>query len=555
MHVLPRFLVFGIVIALCASLIPFGGTQETQAQPESPIAEGEVMVKFQPGTAGQAIAEAHLAQQAQVKSRIDQIDVEVVKVPPGREVAAAASYEHNPNVKFAEPNRLYQAITHGSTYPQDPRFDDQWQYRNTGQTGGTVDADIDAYEAWGTTKGTGVKVAILDTGVGPHPDLAVASSKNYTGSLSPDDKYGHGTHVAGSVAAKTNNGVGVSGTCPECTLSSYKVLNDAGSGQWDWIANGIIAAADDNNKAINMSLGGYTPSQTLESAVNYAWGKGVVIAAAAGNDGQNWGLYPAAYTNAIAVGATTNTDARASFSNYGGNWVDVAAPGASILSTAPTGSTSIWPTGTSGYATLNGTSMATPHVTGLAALVWASGLCGTTDNACVRARIENTADHTAGTGTSTSSFTIHGRINAAAAVGASASPPTSTATPTATLTPTSTSTTGSNPTATPTATTTPVPSPGLKIDAISPISMTAGTTVSITITGGGFQTGATVTFENGSGNAPSASGVQVTGGGAQITANISVGGGGPRRSRAWDVRVTNPGGSSAVKPGAFTVTR
>jgi thermitase len=435
MSMFSRFFLFGALFALGAALIPPGGTQDAQAQPESPTVSGEILVKFRPGTPGQAVADEHRAQQAQVRSTIGRIDVQVVQVPPGREVAAAAAYKQNPNVQFAEPNRVYEAITH-TTYPQDPQFHQQWQYENTGQNGGTNDADIDAYEAWNTAGVKGkatVNVAVLDTGIdSDHEDLAVAQSKNFTTSSTSDDRYGHGTHVAGSVAAKTNNATGVTGTCPECSLWSYKVLNDRGSGQWDWIAQGIITAADDGAHVINLSLGGYTPSDTLRAAVDYAWDppaqnspptkQRAVIAAAAGNDGQNWGFYPAVYDNVIAVGATDNKDLRASFSNYGGNWVDVAAPGTNILSTAPREATSIWRSGTNGYASLNGTSMATPHVAGVAGLVWSSGKCGAQDNKCVRDQIETTAqDHPPGTG---SNFTIHGRVNAAAAVGGSTAAPT-----------------------------------------------------------------------------------------------------------------------------------
>ncbi len=158
------------------------------------------------------MADAHRAQQAQVRSTIPRIDVQVVQVPPGREVAAAAAYGQNPNVQLAEPNRRYEAITHGATYPNDARFDEQWQYRNTGQSGGTTDADIDAYEVWNTAgiKGSSsVNVAVIDTGVdSTHEDLAIARSRDFTGSGSADGRYGHGTHVAGSVAAKYKQHVG-----------------------------------------------------------------------------------------------------------------------------------------------------------------------------------------------------------------------------------------------------------------------------------------------------------------------------------------------------------
>jgi thermitase len=623
MSMFSRFFLFSALFALGAALIPPGGTRDAQAQPESPTVSGEILVKFRPGTPGQAVADEHRAQQAQVRSTIGRIDVQVVQVPPGREVAAAAAYKQNPNVQFAEPNRVYEAITH-TTYPQDPQFHQQWQYENTGQNGGTNDADIDAYEAWNTAGVTGkatVKVAVLDTGIdSDHEDLAVAQSKNFTTSSTSDDRYGHGTHVAGSVAAKSNNGTGVSGTCPQCSLWNYKVLNDRGSGQWDWIAQGIITAADDGAHVINLSLGGYTPSDTLRAAVDYAWDppaqnspptkQRAVIAAAAGNDGQNWGFYPAVYDNAIAVGATDNKDLRASFSNYGGNWVDVAAPGANILSTAPREATSIWRSGTNGYASLNGTSMATPHVVGVAGLVWSSGKCGAQDNKCVRDQIETTAEnHPPGTG---SNFTIHGRVNAAAAVGGSTAVPTPDTTAPDTTLSNPPSTSGSSVSftfsstengstfkctldgsasetctspksysglgggshtftvaATDTAgnadmspashtwtvsTSSSTPTTTLTVTGLDPSSMNAGTTVPVTISGTGFVSGASVTFENGSGNTPRASTTSVAADGKTITAQVSAGSGGPRRERVWDVRVTNPNGASAVLTGQFRVT-
>jgi thermitase len=163
---------------------------------------------------------------------------------------------------------------------------------------------------------------------------------------------------------------------------------------------------------INMSLGGYFASQTVELAVNRAWSKGVVVTAAALNDGQDWGAYPAAFTNVIAVAASDGNDARAGFSNYG-TWVDVTAPGVDIPSTTMNGD----------YAGTgwSGTSMATPHVAGLAGLIWSkSGLCS--KNTCVRSRIEGNADKVADTkvhnGKTLYAGSVSGRINACKAVGA-----------------------------------------------------------------------------------------------------------------------------------------
>jgi thermitase len=177
---------------------------------------GRILVQFRPGAPGQVIADAHRQNGGQERATIPRIDVRVVEVPPGRERALAAIYRNNPNVTFAEVDGFYYALSHGSSYPQDSRFDEQWQYRNTGQTGGRRDADIDAYEAWSVTKGSsGVKIAILDSGIDQsHEDLAakIDDSRNFTDSSSVEDNFGHGTHVAGIAAAVSNNERGVSGT-------------------------------------------------------------------------------------------------------------------------------------------------------------------------------------------------------------------------------------------------------------------------------------------------------------------------------------------------------
>jgi thermitase len=217
-----------------------------------------------------------------------------------------------------------------------------------------------------------------------------------------DDVYGHGTHVAGIAAAMTNNGIGVAGLGYSSTIMNVKVLNDDGMGAYSWLASGIIWAVDNGAKIINMSLGGSSSSSTLEDAVNYAWNNGVVVVASAGNSASTAPSYPAYYNNCIAVAATDANDALASFSNYG-KWVDVAAPGMTIDST--------WNDG--GYGCMSGTSMASPHVAGLAALVFAtlSDANGNGKlNGEVRRRIESTCDNTGVGGIA------GGRINAYLAV-------------------------------------------------------------------------------------------------------------------------------------------
>jgi thermitase len=225
------------------------------------------------------------------------------------------------------------------------------------------------------------------------------------------DKYGHGTHVAGIVAA-AHNSTGVAGVCPDCSILDAKVLNDSGSGSSSAIANGINWAVENGAKVINMSLGQRVSSRVLETAVNNAWNKGVVIVAAAGNAGTQAKIYPGAYPNVISVAATDNNDKKASFSTYG-KWVDVTAPGVDVYSTFP-----IHPfvLGTQngrsmGYDIASGTSMASPIVAGTAALAWSSHAGAT--NTSVRANVESTADKITGTGTDWA----HGRVNACRAVG------------------------------------------------------------------------------------------------------------------------------------------
>jgi thermitase len=379
------------------------GKKGAAAPPEEEeYAPEEILVKFKDGASGTKKQEVHGKKGGRVKETIPAIDVQVVDVERGKEKAKAKEYKDDPNVEFAEVNGVYEALQTISS-PNDPEASKQWQYKNTKYIT-PKKGDIDAYEAWsgagitwngGITGSSSVAIAVLDTGIKEdHEDLKGKTTKrqNFTTPDTNDveDRNGHGTHVAGSAAAITNNKKGVEGTCPGCALYNVKVLDDTGSGYYSWMANGVRWATDNGAKVINMSLGGTSPSNTLQSAVDYAWSKGVVVVAAAGNSGTDEQFYPAAYPNALAVGATDNTDAKAGYSNYGYSWVDVAAPGSSILSTIVDGS----------YGLKSGTSMATPHVAGVAGLVWSkSGLCGASNNACVRNQLESKADPVSGTGT------------------------------------------------------------------------------------------------------------------------------------------------------------
>ncbi|MFS0785225.1 S8 family peptidase [Shouchella sp. 1P09AA] len=234
-----------------------------------------------------------------------------------------------------------------------------------------------AAQAAGVT-GSGVNVAVLDTGIDPHPDLNVQGGVSFVpGESGSDDGNGHGTHVAGTIAALDNN-EGVLGVAPEVDLFAVKVLSSSGSGSISSIAQGLEWAADNDMDVANLSLGSPSPSQTLEQAVNDASDSGVLVVAASGNSGTASLGYPARYDNAMAVGATDQSDNLASFSQYG-EGLDIVAPGVGVESTYPGG----------GYDSLSGTSMATPHVAGAAALVKQQNPSWTNDQ--IRAHLNDTA--------------------------------------------------------------------------------------------------------------------------------------------------------------------
>lgn len=403
---------FILVIVVLISIALVFGAFSIKAQSREEFVPGEVLVKFKDNTSSAVINQELRRYKASVKETIPKIGVMAISVPEVAAPKVAEALSRNPNVEFAELNYLYYTLF----TPDDAYFTgNQWGLENIGQIikgqTGTSDADIDGPEAWEVTQGSGVKVAILDTGIDQdHEDLSgkIVDNKNFTSSSTADDLYGHGTHVGGIVAAITNNSKGVAGGCPSCSLMNVKVLNDSGAGANLWIANGIVYAADQGAKVINMSLGSSVKSLTLERAVNYAWNKGVVVVAAAGNSANPSKTYPGAYSNVIAVAATNNKDIKASFSSYGAKWVDVAAPGENIFSTFPNHSYTINKSFNYDYG--SGTSMATPMVSAAAGLVWSTSY-GTSASS-VRARLEGTADKIPGTG----SYWSAGRINAAKAV-------------------------------------------------------------------------------------------------------------------------------------------
>ena len=246
----------------------------------------------------------------------------------------------------------------------DPEISNQWGYTRLG--GSTLNEH---------TQGEGIVVAVIDTGVDAmHPDLRGKVLQGWD-SMNPDgngnrDPNGHGTHVAGIIAATTNNGIGVAGIAPKVSILPVRVLDHTGNGDDGELALGIIWAVDNGAHVLNISIGGAVPSDLLEGALDYALVKEVVVVVAAGNDAMigNTPSYPGAYKQVLTVGATDSMDKRAAFSNTG-EYLDLVAPGSWIKST--------WPGG--GYQWSSGTSMAAPFVAASAALLLSSG-AGTGSN-------------------------------------------------------------------------------------------------------------------------------------------------------------------------------
>ena len=380
------------------------------------IVTGQILVKFRDDGAAAGVLGRHGLREG---PGVGSTGAHLITVPAGTELPLIDALSRNPAVEYAEPDQLVTPATSDQYFPR------QYALQNDGQAftntngdiqiaAGKVDADVDAVEAWTVTTGTGIRVAVLDSGVASdNNDITpkVAVRANFTTGQSGEDNYGHGTHVAGIVAATANNTIGVAGVCPGCTILDGKVLNDSGVGSSSTLANGIDWAVTNGAKVINMSLG-VRASRTLETAVNNAWGKGVVLVAAAGNGGNQTKIYPAAYPNVIAVAATDNNDAKASFSTYGASWVDIAAPGFNVYSTFPNHPFYLATENNRsfGYDVGNGTSMSSAIVSAAAALAW-SASPGATQTS-IRAKVESTADAISGTGT----LWAHGRVNADRAV-------------------------------------------------------------------------------------------------------------------------------------------
>jgi len=369
-----------LATALCLGLVatPALAAGPGAADPERPPGgydETRLLVAFDPGAPGEARRNAHAAEGARVENTIESLNLDVVRLRDGADpVEVSARYERNPVVAYTDFNHEVGLLSN------DTLFRDQWGLHNTGQpvTGslvdGVADADVDAPEGWDAAFGAGrleatggTLTGILDTGIDrSHVDLldrtvVCATANSATGIVvegtCSDDNL-HGTHVAGTVAAQTGNGVGVAGVAPNAPLAVFKGLNGAGTGFYADIVAGIdYLSRVKRVPIISMSIGG-PKDDALTKVLSDAWQRGTLLIAAAGNDGDDTANYPAFHPDVMSVASVDQAGKRSWFSNCN-NDVEIAAPGEDVWSTFPGNS----------YGVISGTSMATPHVSGVAAML------------------------------------------------------------------------------------------------------------------------------------------------------------------------------------------
>ena len=412
-------------------ILLFGATDarpaESQTKAQGPLARavpGEVIVAFEAGVSRREQQTALARVDAATEERLGRLDV-LASVDRGEVTGAIAKLERDPRVEYAEPNFLLYAQDHPGI-PSDPAYHELWALENFGQTvngtTGTPDADIDAREAWDVTTGSAaVVVGVVDSGVDfSHPDLGGSAETSplmwvnpgedcagcRTNGLDDDgngyvddwrgwdfvnddndpfDDSGHGTHVAGSIAASGNDGAGVVGVNWTAKLMALRFLNARGEGTTADVVRAILYAGAKGAHVVNASWSGTTFSQALMDAIAQADRSGSLVVAAAGNetiDTDARPRYPSSFDvpNVLSVAASDQSDVLASFSNYGATSIDVAAPGVNIFSTVPGGS----------HRHASGTSMATAHASGAAAL--AKAAFPTASDLGLRALLVGTAD-------------------------------------------------------------------------------------------------------------------------------------------------------------------
>jgi subtilisin family serine protease/Ca2+-binding RTX toxin-like protein len=392
------------------------------SQQLAPYVANQLIVKFKEGVTATQIDKIKNDLGVVSANTISLTGAQVWKFSEISVESALAKYSTSSLFEYIEPDYIVTAgaLTPKSTIPNDPSFTQLWGLNNTGQSGGTVDADIDAPEAWDIQRGNpNLVVGVIDTGVDyNHQDL-VGNIWTNPGEIAADgidndgngyiddvrgwdfayndnnpmDVYGHGTHVSGTIAGKGNNGIGVTGVAWNAQIMPLKFLDDSGSGSTSNAILAISYATAKGVKITNNSWGGGNFSQALYDAINAAGQLGALFIAAAGNDANDNDAnpsYPASYNlaNIVSVAATNRNDQLVTLANTGGWWgssygltsVDLGAPGSDIYSTTP-GNT---------YSTYSGTSMATPHVSGAAALLWSQNPTWTAQQ--VKTALMNTGD-------------------------------------------------------------------------------------------------------------------------------------------------------------------